>query len=169
LKQATLCSPVRHARQAQDKRIRTLRCLSCPQAVSTGRARLNRIQARSSTDCSQPRRRNGLINCGLPRKFRVGMSIASCSRAVTYGPQVRACCSRQRGVDPTRRLCRDCGSSRESSCPGRVSDGVGRSNLCPQLCPVVGIAFWVEKRPARTYCPGGPCDVGATGFEPATS
>jgi hypothetical protein len=26
----------------------------------------------------------------------------------------------------------------ESSLPGRVSDGAGRSNLCPQLCPVVG-------------------------------
>src|SRR5262245_46870964 len=26
----------------------------------------------------------------------------------------------------------------ESSWPGRVSDGAGRSNLCPQHCPVVG-------------------------------
>jgi hypothetical protein len=57
-------------------------CPSC-----RGRARLNRNQARSSTDCSQPRRRDGPINRGLPQSFRVGTSIASCSRAVTYGPK----------------------------------------------------------------------------------
>src|SRR5215831_13266983 len=61
----------------------------CPQAISTGGARLNRNQARFSTDCSHPRRTDGQIDRGLPRKFRVGMSIASYSRAVTYGSNAR--------------------------------------------------------------------------------
>src|SRR5262249_43740032 len=34
-------------------------------------ARLNQNQARSATDCSRPCRSDGLINRGLPRKFRV--------------------------------------------------------------------------------------------------
>src|SRR5262249_36841553 len=66
-------------------------------------ARLNRNQARSSTDCSHPRRTNGQINRGLPRKFRVGMSIASCSRAVTYGSNARLLLAPTRGVNQAGR------------------------------------------------------------------
>src|SRR5262249_51166638 len=77
-------------------------------------------------------------------------------------PKVRTCRSHQLGVDCD-------GSSHESNCRRRVSDNTEPSNLCPQLCPVVGTSPTMETRPAGTCCPDGPSDVGATGFEPATS
>jgi hypothetical protein len=46
----------------------------------------------------------------------------------------------------------------ESSWPGRVSDGAGRSNLCPQLCPVVGTGPKMERRPAATVCCDWPSE-----------
>ena len=39
----------------------------------------------------------------------------------------------------------------ESSWPGRVSDGAGRSNLCPQLCPVVGMGTKMGKKASRNW------------------
>src|SRR5262249_9196318 len=39
----------------------------------------------------------------------------------------------------------------ESSLPGRVSDGAGRSNLCPQLCPVVGTGPEIGKKASRNW------------------
>src|SRR5262249_36697650 len=71
--------------------------------MSTRGARLSRNQARSSTDCSHPRRTDGQINRGLPRKFRVGMSIASCSRAVTYGSNARLLLAPTWGVNQAGR------------------------------------------------------------------
>jgi hypothetical protein len=75
----------------------------CPQAIFTGGARLSRNQARSSTDCSHPRRTDGQIKRGLPRKFRVGKSIASCSWAVTYGSNARLLLAPTRGVNQAGR------------------------------------------------------------------
>jgi hypothetical protein len=74
-------------------------------ARSTRRAmtRLNQNQARSSPDYSQPRRADGLNNRWLPGRFRLGMSIASYSRVVTYGPKIRAYCSHQLRLDRARR------------------------------------------------------------------
>jgi hypothetical protein len=39
----------------------------------------------------------------------------------------------------------------KSSWPGRVSDGAGRSNLCPQLCPVVGTGAQMGKKASRNW------------------
>ena len=127
----------------------------CPQAISTGGARLNRNQARSSTECSHPRRTNGQINRGLPRKFRVGMSIASCSRAVTYGSNARLLPTPTRGVNQA------CREGYRMVRGGRIS--------ALNSAWGVGIALWIGKRPAATGCCDWPCNVGATGFEPATS
>ena len=127
----------------------------CPQAISTGGARLNRNQARSSTDCSHPRRTNGQINRGLPRKFRVGVSIASCSQAVTYGSNARLMLAPTRGVN---QACREGyrmvrGGRISALNSARGSERVPRwKKVQTQLLAVTGLA-----------------NVGATGFEPATS
>src|SRR5262249_9565601 len=39
----------------------------------------------------------------------------------------------------------------QSSRPGKVSDGAGRSNLCPQLCPVVGTSLRGGKKASRKF------------------
>ena len=48
---------------------------------------MTKNQARSSTDCSRPRRRDGLINRGAAPQIQGRVSIASYSRNVTYGPR----------------------------------------------------------------------------------
>jgi hypothetical protein len=55
--------------------------------MSTRGARLSRNQARPSTDCSRPRRRDCLINRGAAAQAQGRVSIASYSRNVTYRPR----------------------------------------------------------------------------------
>ena len=58
----------------------------------------------------------------------------------------------------------------ELNWPRMVSDGAGQSNLCPQLCPVVGMGPKVGKTASRNWLLRLAFrHVGATGFEPATS
>jgi hypothetical protein len=55
--------------------------------MSTRGARPSWNQARSSTNCSRPRRRDCLINRGAAPQVHGRVSIASYSRNVTYGPK----------------------------------------------------------------------------------
>jgi len=55
--------------------------------MSSRGARLSRNQARSATDCSRPRRRDGLIDQRAAAQVQARVSIASYSRNVTYGPR----------------------------------------------------------------------------------
>src|SRR5262245_30004138 len=55
--------------------------------MSTRGARLSRNQARSATDCSRPRGRDGLSNWRAAPQVQRRVSIASYSRNVTYGPR----------------------------------------------------------------------------------
>src|SRR5262249_40620730 len=112
--------------------------------MSTRGARLSRNQARTSTNCSHPRRTDGQIDRGLPRKFRVGMSIASYSRAVTYGSIARLLLAPTWGVNQAGRegyrMVRDARISALNS--ARWSERLPRwKKGQPQLVVATGLAM----------------------------
>src|SRR5262249_28305228 len=123
---------------------------------STGGARLNRNQARSSTDCSHPRRRDGLINWRLPRRFKVALRwqavpgkllmahSAGLMLAPTRGRSRSAV--RHRGLEQPR-----------IKVPRQGIGCYGAVESLPATLPVGSeCVLTANKRPVGTLCPNWP-------------
>jgi hypothetical protein len=142
----------------------------CPQAISTGGARLNRNQARSATDCSRPCRRDGLINRRAAPQVQGRVSKASYSRNVTYDPRcVLDARTNSKWISHGRAAGRMRAATNQAAEEGYRVVRNGRISA-RNSAPGVGTSPQDSKEgQSELLVPTGLPHVGATGFEPATS
>src|SRR5262249_442392 len=121
-------------------------------------ARLTKNQARSATDCSRPRRRDGLINRRAAPQVQGRVSMASYSRNVTYDPRcVLDARTNSEWIPLGRTAGRMGGATNHAAEEGYRVARNGRISA-RNSAPGVGTSSQDEKRPVGTCCPDWPCE-----------